>query len=116
LRAHGRLGSACGIEFAAQAMALHGALLAGAAAAVPPRAGFLVSVRGVDLHVARLDDIAGDLEVEAERLLGDGDHLIYGFAIRAGGRLLLGGRAAAVLDADLAAVDFGAAGAAGSHP
>ena len=30
LRAHGRLGAACGIEFAAQAMAVHGALVAGA--------------------------------------------------------------------------------------
>src|SRR5262250_1492609 len=28
LRAHGRLGAACGIEYAAQAMAVHGALVA----------------------------------------------------------------------------------------
>ena len=93
LRAHGRLGSACGIEFAAQAMAVHGALLAEADGATPPQAGFLASVRGVDFQVARLDDIAADLEVEAERLAGDGNHLLYGFAVRAGERLLLTGRA-----------------------
>ncbi len=32
LRSHGRLGSACGIEYAAQAMAVHGALAGGALA------------------------------------------------------------------------------------
>src|SRR5690606_38662745 len=66
LRAHDRLGAACGIEYAAQAMAAHGALLAAADSA--PRAGYLASVRGVDLHVERLDDVAADLDVEAERL------------------------------------------------
>jgi predicted hotdog family 3-hydroxylacyl-ACP dehydratase len=31
LRAHGRLGAACGIEYAAQAMAVHGALVGASA-------------------------------------------------------------------------------------
>ena len=98
LRAHDRLGAACGIEFAAQAMAAHGALLAAAGSA--PRAGYLASVRGVDLQVARLDDIAADLYVEAECLSGDGNTILYGFRISAAGRELLSGRAAVVLDAD----------------
>ena len=99
LRAHDRLGAACGIEYAAQAMAAHGALLA--AADNPPRAGYLASVRGVELHVARLDDIAADLEVEAERLSGDDNTILYGFRVSAAGRELLSGRAAVVLDAAL---------------
>jgi predicted hotdog family 3-hydroxylacyl-ACP dehydratase len=98
LRAHDRLGAACGIEYAAQAMAAHGALLAAADDA--PRAGYLASVRGVELQVARLDDIAADLEVEAERLSGDGNTILYGFRVSAAGRELLSGRAAVVLDAD----------------
>src|SRR2546425_12108681 len=57
LRAHNQLGAACGIEYAAQAMAVHGALLA-PADSTAPRAGYLVSVRGVQFQVARLDDIA----------------------------------------------------------
>ncbi|HMX23550.1 MAG TPA: 3-hydroxylacyl-ACP dehydratase, partial [Accumulibacter sp.] len=57
LRADGRLGAACGIEYAAQAMAVHGALLAGIDD--PPRQGYLTSVRAVSLHVARLDDLPG---------------------------------------------------------
>ncbi len=98
LRAHDRLGAACGIEYAAQAMAAHGALLAAADGA--PRAGYLASVRSVDLHVMRLDDIAADLDVEAERLSGDGNTILYGFRVSAAGRALLSGRAAVVMDAD----------------
>src|SRR4051812_33233617 len=63
LRAHARLAAACGIEYAAQAMAVHGALIA--QQEHRPRAGFLASVRGVTLHVPCLDDISEDLMVEA---------------------------------------------------
>jgi predicted hotdog family 3-hydroxylacyl-ACP dehydratase len=97
LRAHGRLGAACGIEYAAQAMAAHGGLLA--AADVPPRSGYLTSVRAVELHVARLDDIAADLSVAAERLSGDDNIVLYGFSVSAAERLLLSGRAIVALDA-----------------
>ncbi len=97
LRAHGRLGAACGVEYAAQAMAAHGALLA--AAHSPPRVGYLTSLRGVDLHVARLDDIDADLIVEAEHLYGNENTILYGFSISAAQRLLLSGRITVVLDA-----------------
>jgi len=95
LRSHGRLAAACGIEYAAQAMAVHGALLADGA---EPRPGFLASVRSAVLHVGRLDDIAQDLEVEALRVTGDSGTVLYDFTLRAGDRLLLEGRAAIVLD------------------
>jgi len=98
LRAHDRLGAACGIEYAAQAMAAHGALLAAAGDA--PRTGYLASVRSVELQVARLDDIAADLDVDAERLSGDGNTILYGFRVSAAGSELLSGRAAVILDAD----------------
>ncbi|MGB4336918.1 MAG: 3-hydroxylacyl-ACP dehydratase [Chromatiaceae bacterium] len=96
LRAQGRLGAACGIEYAAQAMAAHSALLAVPGAA--PRVGYLTSARGVELHVSRLDDIATDLIVEAERISGDHNTLLYGFHISAGEQLLLSGRIVVVLD------------------
>ena len=91
LRAHGRLAAACGIEYAAQAMAVHGALLAQDAA---PRQGYLASVRGAQLHVGRLDDIGADLSAEVVRFSGDGNTILYDFSIKADGRLLLEGRAA----------------------
>ena len=97
LRAEGRLGAASGIEYAAQAMALHGALLA--PAADRPRQGYLASVRGVRLHVARLDDLPGELDVRAERLSGDADHILYRFSVSHAGDCLVEGRAAVILDA-----------------
>ena len=97
LRADHRLGAAAGIEYAAQAMAVHGALLAAASDA--PRRGYLASVRGVNLHVDRLDDLPGELTVSAERLSGDGNHILYRFAVAHAGRSLVEGRAAVILDA-----------------
>ena len=99
LRARGRLSSVCGIEYAAQAMAVHGALCA-AARESPPRMGLLTSVRGVALNVTRLDDVAEELAITAERLSGDGRAVLYAFAVSAGERPLLSGRAAVILDAD----------------
>lgn len=102
LRAYGRLGAACGIEYAAQAMAVHGALLAevdSAAASQRPAMGYLVSVRGVTLHVDRLDDLSDALSIHAERFGGDSGTVLYSFTLHAGPRLLLGGRAAVILDA-----------------
>ena len=97
LRANHRLGAANGIEYAAQAMAIHGALLAGNDD--QPRQGYLTSVRSVTLHVARLDDLPGELLVRAERLSGDANNILYQFSVSHAGRCLLEGRAAVVLDA-----------------
>ena len=100
LRAFGRLGAACGIEYAAQAVAVHGALLerTGNTAA---RVGYLVSVRDTQLQVPRLDDIDADLEVCAICMVRGGNTLIYGFSVTAAGILLLQGRATIVIEADL---------------
>jgi len=118
LRSHGRLGIACGIEYAAQAMALHGALAGGAAngavdgvvdsaesgapqtiAGRPSRVGLLASVRDVRLMVLRLDDIESDLICEVTHLAGDGLTAMYEFALRDRDRSLLSGRASVILDA-----------------
>ena len=99
LRLRDQLGTACGIEYAAQAMAVHGALLAPSDNSLP-RAGLLVSVRGTTLHVSRLDDINADLDIEANCISNSGDHILYQFNIHADGRLLIDGRAAVVLNAD----------------
>ncbi|MDN7431199.1 3-hydroxylacyl-ACP dehydratase [Burkholderia sp. AU16741] len=100
LRAHGRLASVCGIEYAAQAMAVHGALLG--AHEAPPRVGYLASVRNVDAFVDRLDTFEAPLIVDAQRMSGDSRSVLYGFALRCGERVLLSGRAAVMLDASAA--------------
>jgi predicted hotdog family 3-hydroxylacyl-ACP dehydratase len=97
LRVAQALPAACGIEYGAQAMAVHGALLD--AHGAPLRRGFLASVRAVRLRAARLDDVEGPLQVSAERLGGEDDHVLYAFSIAGDAGELVGGRAAVVLDA-----------------
>lgn len=97
LRAHGRLGAACGIEFAAQAMAVHGALIADAPHE-KPLAGFLASVRDIRLHVSRLDDVQSDLICDAVRIAGDRGTALYEFELHSAAMPLVSGRATVVLD------------------
>ena len=97
LRAQSRLGAVTGVEYAAQAMAIHGALIA--PAQVHPPQGYLTSVRGLTMHVDRLDDLTGPLRVSAERLSGDTRLILYQFHIHHEGHCLLEGRASVVLDA-----------------
>lgn len=91
LRAHGRLGAACAIEFAAQAVAVHGALLQ-----CPPATGtgfgMLTSARRVEFAIARLDDLPHELLVSAQRLHSDAVSALYSFALHDGERLLAQGR------------------------
>jgi len=99
LRANDRLNTVCGIEYAAQAMAVHGALLAPESTIA--RVGYLVSVRGAQIHVPRLDDIAADLDISATCITRSENNILYQFSVSAAGQLLLDGRAAVVIDADL---------------
>jgi predicted hotdog family 3-hydroxylacyl-ACP dehydratase len=97
LRRDCRLGILCGVEYAAQAMALHGALAAGDPGEARARVGYLASLRGLACHAHRLDLLPGTLIVEADRLHGDADRAIYGFTLRHDDRILLSGQAAIVL-------------------
>jgi len=90
LRRGGELPSVCGIEYGAQAAAAHGALVSRR----PAGPGLLVSVRGIVLHVRRLDDVPGDLDVLAERLGGDDAGVLYRFEVASSGRVLVEGRVA----------------------
>ncbi|WP_157270453.1 3-hydroxylacyl-ACP dehydratase [Azohydromonas aeria] len=99
LRSASGLLSPCAIEYAAQAMAVHGALVAPPEAG--PRPGFLASVRDVRLHTARLDLLPGDLEVQVWRLAGAGSQVLYQFRVSSDGALVAEGRAAVVLDTPL---------------
>jgi predicted hotdog family 3-hydroxylacyl-ACP dehydratase len=93
LRAHGRLGAACGIEYAAQTMAVHGALVASASGGVAPP-GFLASVRGVRLNIDRLDVFEIDLVTSVKRVAGDERTALYEFSVSADDVVLVMGRAA----------------------
>ena len=91
----------CAIEYAAQAMALHGSLCATAQDAAPTL-GWLASARAVRLHLPRLDLAPGPLVVRALRLAGGTGQALYRFELLdAMGRLLVDGRAAVVLNTRL---------------
>lgn len=98
-RPDGTLGAACGVEIAAQAMAVHGRLVADGAG--PPVSGYLAGLRDVHLRQARLDGVAGDLVIDAERLMGDAHGAVYRFALGSGGVELLSGRATVLFGAML---------------
>ena len=95
LRRHGRLSAVCGVEYALQAAALHGALCGGG----PQPPGYLASLRLTCLVAAPLDDAdLGTLRAEALREHGDSTGLIYRITLRAADdRPLLDGRATIIL-------------------
>ena len=93
--------SPCAIEYAAQAMALHGALV-GRATAGAIRPGFLASARGVQLHLLRIDELPGELRIEVTRLAGDDKQILYSFNVTHQGDPVAEGRAAVVLNTPLA--------------
>jgi predicted hotdog family 3-hydroxylacyl-ACP dehydratase len=97
LRINGRLPALAGIEYAAQALAVHCALLNGGAVNDGRGRGVLAGARDVKLHVDRLDDVPGPLTVRAERLVADPPRLLYGFVIEDAGQALVSGRVAVVL-------------------
>ncbi|MBN8727022.1 MAG: phosphotransferase [Xanthomonadales bacterium] len=83
-------------EYGAQAMAVHGGLLARTRGGLA-RPGLLVSLRDVELAVARIDGLAGDLDVHAECLDADARAWQYAFRVVHGGQELARGRAMVVL-------------------
>jgi predicted hotdog family 3-hydroxylacyl-ACP dehydratase len=89
------------IEYASQAMALHGTLSAAATdPGAPPQPGFLAAVRSVKLLVPRLDTVEGDLQIAAQRLMGDAKQALYTFTLHSeAGALLVEGRATVILNA-----------------
>jgi len=93
LRSDGILRAVHLCEYGAQAMAVHGGLLAERAGGVAAP-GMLVSLRAVKLHVARVDDLPGALVVRATRLLDGGSSWQYAFRVEHAGQLLAEGRAA----------------------
>ena len=96
LRVGDALPTLCGIEYAAQAMAVHGGLTALEGAR--PRAGYLAALRDVRCVRPRLDAVAGELRIEAIRLMGDAANVIYEFCIAGEDAVILSGRATVILD------------------
>jgi predicted hotdog family 3-hydroxylacyl-ACP dehydratase len=99
LRRDGQLSGVHLVEYAAQSMAVHGAVLArenGEQLA----GGFLAALRGVDLLIARLDDLSAQLDVRSQQLMAGGGSLVYLFEIDCDGKRLASGRLTVVAQPD----------------
>jgi predicted hotdog family 3-hydroxylacyl-ACP dehydratase len=96
LAVDGRLAAVHAIEFAAQAMAVHGALANGGER--NPGIGWLASVRDCVLDCDRLDALEQPLRVVAERISAGGGALMYRLSVTSGGVRVLEGRAMVVLE------------------
>ncbi len=83
-------------EYGAQAMAVHGGLLARARGERAPP-GFLAVVRDLKLGVTRLDDLPDAIETEARMLMGGAEGWTYEFSAASGGRTLGSGRVTVML-------------------
>ena len=96
LRANGRLRAIHLCEYGAQAMAVHGALRS-QGSDDRPKPGMLVSLRNVKLQVDYIEDLEGDLMIEAECLQSMADSLQYTFRVTHRDALLAEGRAMVIL-------------------
>lgn len=98
LRRNGVLPILCGLEYSAQAMAMHGALRAGRASR--PRVGYLVAAHDLRWRRDRLDDLDEPILVHASCLLASADRVAYAFELTSASQaLLLSGRGSVVLSA-----------------
>lgn len=88
LRRGAELPIACAIEYAAQAAAAHGALLA----SKPSGPGMLVAARSVEFNAPRLDGAAAPLDIAVEALGGGDAGVIYRFSVASAGGMLATGR------------------------
>jgi predicted hotdog family 3-hydroxylacyl-ACP dehydratase len=93
LRRDDQLEAVCGLEYAAQAMAVHVGLLEERGRKHTIAVGYLGAVKNLTLRATRLDDVKEDLTVRATRLVGQASSFIYTFRVSAGRQELLDGRA-----------------------
>ncbi len=91
------LRTVCAIEYGAQAMAAHAALLRKPGTRGPD--GLLVAVQEIVMALSHLDGIAGALTIRAEILLINGNGSIYSVLVTGDGRTLLSGRLSVMIPA-----------------
>jgi predicted hotdog family 3-hydroxylacyl-ACP dehydratase len=95
LRTNDGLSAVHAIEYGAQAMALHGALLGGA-----KRPGYIVAVREVQMNVDWLHEILGPVRVTAKVLMRDERAATYRFLLEVENETLVVGHLSVALTAE----------------
>ena len=95
LRSNGILPVVALIEYGAQAMAVHGGLIAKDSDAAM-QTGYLASLRDVVLETGDISHVTTELCVEAIQLMSSQGNMIYNFCVTANKKSLVSGRATVV--------------------
>lgn len=96
LRDGNGLRASCAVEYAAQTVAAHAALV-GRSTGGKTTIGFLTAIRDVAISVAHLDNIEEPLTIRADVVLQQGTGFIYGFQVTAGEQLIATGRLSVIV-------------------
>ena len=92
LRFRGHLTASAGLEYAAQAMGVHIGLL-DRDRRTENRIGLMGSVREVTFAIDRLDNLAGNLTVNARRMVEGDESYLYAFTVSHDACAIIEGRA-----------------------
>ncbi|MCK4833438.1 MAG: hypothetical protein KAT12_01635 [Gammaproteobacteria bacterium] len=95
LRSGGGLPMVALLEYGAQAMAIHGCLIAEKKGAVMEE-GYLVALRDVQLAQGWCSDIEDELEINVQCIYAEAGNMIYTMSVHANKKLLASGRATVV--------------------
>ena len=93
LRNNTGLPAVSGVEYAAQAMAIHGSLVFSDSS---PKPGVLARLKNLELKVDWLHDLEGELLIFADKLDGGERGAVYDFRIESRRRIMLSGRATVI--------------------
>lgn len=97
LREDGELAGVHALEYAAQAIACHGSLLAGDVA-MPMQRVYVAAFRDVELNTATLDGLMGvSLTIRATQIAASGGGWMYDFSVHSDESLIMSGRAVVVV-------------------
>lgn len=87
LRLDGHISTINGIEYAAQAMAVHGSLLS-----ETPQSGYIASIRNIVIEIPQLPDSTGPLTIKVEQLMSSENGFTYQFYISCEQQALISGK------------------------
>ncbi len=92
LRSRGRIACINGIEYAAQAMAVHGYLLSKTQSAGSVPKGYIATVRNVIIEQAFFPEHSATLDIEVVQLLADKNGFTYQFSLSYEQKALISGK------------------------
>lgn len=95
LRRENNLSSIHLLEYASQAMAVHGGLH-DREQGTQMTEGYLAALRDVNINLCELDEIHTELKIEANKILSQNGNMIYSFNVLAEEKKLISGRATVV--------------------